>query len=44
MSRCDERLKARVEETCLTYTGLYVVFVFVFVFVFIVFVFLFAAE
>jgi hypothetical protein len=23
MSRCDERLKARVEETCLTYTGLH---------------------
>jgi len=23
MSRCDERLKARVEETCLTYTGLF---------------------
>ena len=22
MSWCDERLKARVEETCLTYTGL----------------------
>jgi hypothetical protein len=21
MSRCDEILKARVEETCLTYTG-----------------------
>jgi hypothetical protein len=24
MSRSDERLKARVEETCLTYTGLLV--------------------